>query len=60
VIVFEPHTYSPSDDHGQFCYARVKEAPDVVAFVVTMSKGYDLDWHIGFGAAERAGPIVPS
>ena len=30
--------------HGQFCYARAKEAPGLVAVVATLSKGYDLDY----------------
>jgi hypothetical protein len=33
-----------SNDHGQFCYARAKEAPGLVAVVATLSKGYDLDY----------------
>jgi hypothetical protein len=37
-----PHTHASSDDHGQFCYARAKEAPGLVAVVATLSKGYDL------------------
>src|SRR6266700_3463271 len=38
------HTHASSDDHGQFCYARAKEAPGLVAVVATLSKGYDLDY----------------
>src|SRR6266700_2461696 len=38
------HTHASSDDHGQFCYARAKEAPSLVAVVATLSKGYDLDY----------------
>ena len=38
------HTHAPSDDHGQFCYARAEEAPGLVAVVATLSKGYDLDY----------------
>ena len=30
--------------YGQFCQARVKEAPGLVAVVATLSKGYDLDY----------------
>jgi hypothetical protein len=30
--------------YGQFCRARVKEAPRLVAVVATLSKGYDLDY----------------
>ena len=30
--------------YGQFCYARAKEAPGLVAVVATLSKGYDLDY----------------
>src|SRR2546430_3377495 len=41
---FERHTHASSDDHGQFCYARAKEAPGLVAVVATLSKGYDLDY----------------
>jgi conjugative relaxase-like TrwC/TraI family protein len=41
---FELHTHASSDDHGQFCYARAKEAPGLVAVVATLSKGYDLDY----------------
>src|SRR5690242_461576 len=41
---FERHTHAPSDDHGQFCYARAKEAQGLVAVVATLSKGYDLDY----------------
>ena len=37
-------THAPSDDHGQFCYARAKEAPGLVAVVATLSKGYDLEY----------------
>ena len=44
MIVPERHTHAPSDDHGQFCYARAKEAPGLVAVVATLSKGYDLDY----------------
>jgi conjugative relaxase-like TrwC/TraI family protein len=40
----ERHTHASSDDHGQFCYARAKEAPGLVAVVATLSKGYDLDY----------------
>src|SRR5436190_3170869 len=42
--LFERHTHPPSDDHGQFCYARAKEAPGLVAVVATLSKGYDLEY----------------
>src|SRR2546430_4818064 len=38
------HTHASSDDHGQFCYARAKEAPGLVAVVATLSKGYDLEY----------------
>jgi hypothetical protein len=38
------HIHASSDDHGQFCYARAKEAPGLVAVVATLSKGYDLDY----------------
>ena len=38
----ERHTHAPSDVHGQFRYARAKEAPGLVAVVATLSKGYDL------------------
>src|SRR5438132_4011380 len=38
------NTHASSDDHGQFCYARAKEAPGLVAVVATLSKGYDLDY----------------
>ena len=41
---FKRHTHASSDDHGQFCYARAKEAPGLVAVVATLSKGYDLDY----------------
>jgi hypothetical protein len=41
---FERHTHASSDDHGQFCRARAKEAPGLVAVVATLSKGYDLDY----------------
>src|SRR5690242_634600 len=41
---FERHTHAPSDDHGQFCYARAKEAQGLVAVVATLSKGYDLEY----------------
>src|SRR5437016_11830820 len=40
----ERHTHASSDDHGQFCYARAKEAPGLVAVVATLSKGYDLEY----------------
>ena len=30
--------------YGQFCHARVVEAPGLVAVVATLSKGYDLDY----------------
>src|ERR1700722_12708615 len=38
------HTHASSDDHGQFCHARAKEAPGLVAVVATLTKGYDLDY----------------
>jgi TrwC relaxase len=38
------HTHAPPDDCGQFCYARAKKAPGLVAVVATLSKGYDLDY----------------
>src|SRR5438045_8363272 len=38
------HTHASSDDHGQFCHARAREAPGIVAVVATLSKGYDLDY----------------
>ena len=38
------HTHASSDDHGQFCHARAREAPGLVAVVATLSKGYDLDY----------------
>src|SRR5436190_21510382 len=38
------HTHASSDVYGQFCRARVKEAPGLVAVVATLSKGYDLDY----------------
>jgi hypothetical protein len=38
------HTHAPSDDHGEFCYARAEEAPGLVAVVATLSKGYDFDY----------------
>src|ERR1700748_1705520 len=41
---FELHTHAPSDEYGQFCYARVAEAQGLVAVVATLSKGYDLDY----------------
>ena len=44
MIDLERHTHASSDDHGQFCYARAKEAPGLVAVVATLSKGYDLDY----------------
>ena len=44
MIRSERHTHASSDDHGQFCYARAKEAPGLVAVVATLSKGYDLDY----------------
>src|SRR6266566_3959471 len=49
------HTHASSDDHGQFCYARAKEAPGLVAVVATLSKGYDLDYiwkHVDRGPAK--------
>ena len=44
MVSLERHTHASSDDHGQFCYARAKEAPGLVAVVATLSKGYDLDY----------------
>jgi group II intron reverse transcriptase/maturase len=41
----------------QFCYARAKEAPGLVAVVATLSKGYDLDYiwkNVDRGPAEDA------
>jgi hypothetical protein len=55
--LFELHTHASSDDHGQFCYARAKEAPGLVAVVATLSKGYDLDYiwkHVDRGPAKDA------
>src|SRR5437899_3812222 len=43
-MIFGYVTHASSDDHGQFCYARAKEAPGLVAVVATLSKGYDLDY----------------
>jgi conjugative relaxase-like TrwC/TraI family protein len=54
---FERHTHASSDDHGQFCYARAKKAPGLVAVVATLSKGYDLDYiwkHVDRGLAKDA------
>jgi hypothetical protein len=55
--LFELHTHASSDDHGQFCYARAKEAPELVAVVATLSRGYDLDYiwrQVDRGPAEDA------
>ena len=38
------HTHASSDEYGQFCYARAKEAQGLVAVVATLTKGYDLDY----------------
>src|SRR6266566_4420214 len=38
------HTHASSDDYGQFCHARAKEAQGLVAVVATLSKGYDLEY----------------
>ena len=57
MIDSERHTHASSDDHGQFCYARAKEAPGLVAVVATLSKGYDLDYiwkHVDRGPAKDA------
>src|ERR1700749_2396366 len=51
------HTHASSDDHGQFCHARAKEAQGLVAVVATLSKGYDLDYiwkHVDRGPAKDA------
>jgi conjugative relaxase-like TrwC/TraI family protein len=53
----ESHTHAPSDEYGQFCYARDKEAQGLVAVVATLSKGYDLDYiwkHVDRGPAKDA------
>src|SRR5438046_2522113 len=56
------HTHASSDDHGQFCHARAREAPGIVAVVATLSKGYDLDyiWKQADAARPRTRPATTS
>src|ERR1700678_2580919 len=54
----ELHTHAPSDDHGRFSgAARCQRGVCVVAVVVTLSKGYDLDYpwrQVGRSAGKSA------